>query len=393
MLNLNRLRADTPGCDQLIHLNNAGASLVPAVVLATVNHHQQREIELGGYEAGNAAQHVMTAVYASVARLLNAEPDEIALVDNATRAWDMLFYAQAFKPGDVVLTSRSEYASNYLPYLQLKRRCAIEIQVLPNDAQGQVSLSALQSRLQRPGVKLVSLPMIASNGGALQPVHAIGALCRAAGVLFLLDACQAVGQVPLDVKAIGCHMLTGTSRKYLRGPRGVGFLYVEQALCQHLEPPFLDLHAATLTGADTFEIRSDARRFESWECNVAARLGFGAAVDYALACGVDHLWARIQYLAGYLRDQLALMPGVQCQDSGHPLTGLVTFSSDRYPPAELKRHLARQPQRINVSVANAGSTWLDMQARGFDELVRASVHAYNTEAELDVLVQALAAHG
>ncbi len=391
MLDIDRLRADTPGCDQLIHLNNGGAALAPTIVLDTVQRHQQLEVQLGSYEAADAVQARLAGVYASVARLVNGQARDIAIVDNATRAWDMLFYALPFKPGDVVLTSLSEYAGNYIPYLQLKRRCGIEIEVLPNDAHGRVSLAALQGRLQRPGVALVSLPMIASNGGAVQPVQAIGALCRAAGVLFLLDACQAAGQVPLDVKAMGCHLLTGTSRKYLRGPRGVGFLYIEPTLCQRLEPPFLDLHAASLVGADRFEIRADARRFESWESNVAAKLGFGAAVDYALDCGVDRLRTRIQHLADYLRTALAQLPGIQCQDVGYPLSGLVTFTSERYSPADIRQRLAQQPTRINVSVSSAGSTWLDMQQRGLEHVVRASVHAYNTEAELDTLINALVA--
>ncbi len=389
MLDLERLRTDTPHCEHLIHLNNAGASLSPNVVLEAVNRYQQREVEMGGYEAADAALPELEAVYHSVARLLNAQPSEVALVENATRAWDMLFYALPFKPGDVVLTSQGEYAGNYIPYLQLKQRCGIDIEVLPNDECGRVSIQALQQRLQRPGVALVSLPMIASNGGAIQPVRVIANLCRAAGVLFLLDACQAAGQIPLDVKAIGCHMLTATSRKYLRGPRGVGFLYIEQALCERLEPPFLDLHAASLVSDERYEIRADARRFESWERNAAAALGFGAAVDYALACGVDNLWARIRHLAKYLREGLALVPGVQCQDHGAPLTGLVTFSHERHGAGEIRQWLAQRPTRINVSVAGPGSTWLDMHQRGLSEVVRASVHAYNSEAELDVLIQAL----
>ncbi|WAH56797.1 aminotransferase class V-fold PLP-dependent enzyme [Pseudomonas silvicola] len=391
MLDINRLRADTPGCEQLVHFNNAGASLSPAVVAAAIARHQQREIRLGGYEAADAAQAETAAVYAGVARLLNARTEDIALVDNATRAWDMLFYALPLKAGDVVLTSASEYAGNYIPYLQLKQRLGIQIEVLANDEQGQVCLAALQARLQGPGVALVSLPMIASNGGVVQPVQAIGALCRAAGVLFLVDACQAAGQVPLDVRAIGCHMLTATSRKYLRGPRGVGFLYIEQALCQRLEPTFLDLHAASLVSADAFEIRADARRFESWESNLAVRLGFGAAVDYALGVGVDALWARIRHLANYLRTALHTLPGYHCQDVGRPLSGLVTFTSEHHAPAAIQHYLAHLPQRINVSVSGAASTWLDMQQRGLESVVRASVHAYNTEAELDSLVDALRA--
>jgi selenocysteine lyase/cysteine desulfurase len=165
-------------------------------------------------------------------------------------------------------------------------------------------------------VALISLPVIATNGGPVQPIEQIGALARAAGVLFLLDACQGVGQMPIDVQKIGCHMLAATSRKYLRGPRGMGFLYVERSLCQNLEPVFLDLHAASLQTADTFKIRADARRFENWECNVAVKLGLGAAVEYALAQGLEPTWLRIQQLAGYLRQRLTDIPGFTLRDPG-----------------------------------------------------------------------------
>lgn len=389
MLDLTQLRADTPGADELIHFNNAGASLMPRVVLETVIGHLQREAVLGGYEAAAAASQRLENVYASIARLLNVRPDEIAVLENATRAWDMAFYSLPLRTGDVILTSATEYAGNYIPYLQLQRQRGIEVRIVPNDAAGQVSVQALQAMLADPRVRLISLPIVATNGGPVQPVEVIGTLARAAGVWFLLDACQGVGHLPIDVQKIGCHILSATSRKYLRGPRGVGFLYVERELCAQLEPAFLDLHAATLQTPTHFEIRPGARRFENWECNVAAKLGLGAAVDYALTIGIAPMWARIRRLAEDLRTRLAHIHGVSVCDTGAIKSGIVTFTLDACSAQAVERALAMQTRRINVSRTTVRSTMLDMQARGLQEMVRVSIHAYNSEDEIDALVDAV----
>lgn len=388
-MNIEQLRADTPAVAQLIHFNNAGAALMPAPVIETMTRHIQLEACLGGYEAAGRQSADLENVYGAIGRLINAQPDEIAVIENATRAWDMAFYSLPLQPGDVVLTSTTEYAGNYIPYLQMKQRRGIEIRVIPNDEHGQVSLSALTTMLEDDRVALISLPVIATNGGPVQPIEQIGALARSAGVLFLLDACQGVGQMPIDVQKIGCHMLAATSRKYLRGPRGMGFLYVERSLCQNLEPAFLDLHAAALQSADTFTIRADARRFENWECNVAAKLGLGAAVEYALAQGIEPMWLRIQQLAGYLRQRLLEIPGVTPQDPGLQKSGIVTFTHQNQSAAQVQQWLAGQEKRINVSTSTFRSTLLDMQQKDLLEVSRASVHAYNTEAEIDTMVAAL----
>jgi len=390
-LNIEQLRADTPAVAQLIHFNNAGAALMPAPVIETMTRHIQLEANLGGYEAAGQQSAEVENVYSAIGRLINAEPDEIAVIENATRAWDMAFYSLPLQPGDVVLTSTTEYAGNYIPYLQMKQRRGIEIRLIPNDEHGQISLTALKTLLDDERVALISLPVIATNGGPVQPVEQIGALARAAGVLFLLDACQGVGQMPIDVDKIGCHMLAATSRKYLRGPRGMGFLYVERSLCQNLEPAFLDLHAASLQNAETFTIRADARRFENWECNVAAKLGLGAAVEYALMQGVEAMWQRIQRLADYLRQQLAEIPGVTPRDLGAVKSGIVTFSHCNSTAAQVQQWLAGQEKRINVTSSTFRSTLLDMQHRDLLEVSRASLHAYNTEAEIETMIAALRA--
>lgn len=302
---LDNLRADTPGVNHVTHFNYAGSSLPAKPVLDTMVRHLILEATIGGYEAAAEAKDQIEAVYASIATLINASPDEIAHVENATRGWDMAVYAIPFQQGDRVLTTSWEYASNLVAILQIQKRFGLNIEIVPNDDSGQIDLDALEQALKTP-TAAVFITHMPTNGGLLQPAEAIGALIRKhqPDAWYVLDACQSAGQAPLDVEAIQCDVLSATSRKYLRGPRGAGFVYVRKQRIESMEPPLLDLHAAEVTSATEYVIRPDARRFENWESYIAGRLGMGAAVDYALELGMDNIWARVQQQGDLLRSQL-----------------------------------------------------------------------------------------
>ncbi len=383
---LARARAETPGCAEVDHFNNAGAALMPRAVYETVQAHLERELLIGGYEAADEAEERLAAVYTSIARLINAAPDEIAVIENATRAWDMAFYSVPFRLGDRILTSVAEYASNYIPFLQMQQRHGVVVEVVPNDPDGTLDVAALERALER-AAKLVAITHMPTNGGLVQPAAEIGRLARRAGALYLLDACQTVGQLPIDVAEIGCDMLSATSRKYLRGPRGMGFLYVRREALDRLDPVMLDLHAATWVAPDRYELAPGARRFENWETNVAAKLGMGAAIDYALGWGVAAIWDRVQALAATLRERLAATPGVRVRDQGRVRGGIVTFTVAGVPAPAVRAALRREG--INVTVSRTASTRLDMEARELAELVRASVHYYNDDVEVERLVAAV----
>jgi cysteine desulfurase / selenocysteine lyase len=378
---LARAREDTPGCSDVLHFNNAGASLMPQPVLNSVVDYLKLESRTGGYEAAELSHEKLRAVYDSVARLINCRSDEIAVTENATRSWDMAFYSIRFKPGDIILTSVAEYASNFIAYLQVAKRTGANIQVIENDEFGALSIEALKRSIN-DRVKLIALTHVPTNGGLVNPAEEVGKIAREAGVLYLLDACQSVGQMPMDVQRIGCHMLSATGRKFLRGPRGTGFLYVSSEVVDDLEPPLLDLHSAEWVEEGKFEINKDASRFETWEGNYAGRIGLGTAIDYALKWDINITWQRICHLAEELRRGLANLPGVTVQDLGRQKCGIVTFTVEGKKPSEIKQLLKNK--KINVTVAPKSYTLLDMERRRFyDGLVRASVHYYNSEEEID----------
>jgi cysteine desulfurase / selenocysteine lyase len=386
MIDLERVRADTPGVAHVAHLNNAGSALQPQRVLDAVVGYLHRESEIGGYETAVERKEDWEHTYDALARLLGANRDEIAVIENATRAWDMAFYSFRFEPGDRILTGRAEYASNWIALKQVADRTGAQIDVVPDDEHGQFDVAALEAMLDER-VKLVSLVHVPTQSGLVNPAADVGRVTRAAGVPLLLDACQSAGQLPLDVDELGCDMLSGTGRKFLRGPRGTGFLYVRRELIERLDPPLLDMHAAEWQPDGTYRVRDDARRFENWETFYAGKVGLGVAADYALEIGVDAGWERIRLLSTRLRDLLREVDGVTLLDRGAVLGATVTFDVEGVAPSAVKQQL--RGEGINVSVMDAASAQLDYGARGIAESVRASVHYYNSEAELELLADAV----
>ncbi|WP_404193102.1 aminotransferase class V-fold PLP-dependent enzyme [Streptomyces tauricus] len=387
-LDIEALRAETPGTAHRVHLNNAGAGLLSRRTLVTMTSHLELEADIGGYEAARQEQDRIDATYTSIAELVGGQPDEIALFDNSTHAWNAGFYSMVFKPGDRILTGRAEYGSNVLAYLQTARRSGAEVVVVPDDESGGLDTTALAALIDER-TKLVGVTHIPTSGGLVNPAHEIGRITRAAGVPFLLDATQSVGQFPVDVARIGCDMLSATGRKFLRGPRGTGFLWVRREALEYLDPFVSDIQAATWDGDRGFTWHAGARRFESWEASYANVLGLGVAARQALDLGMDRIGERATALGAYLRDALDALPGVTTYDLGRVRCAIVTAKVDGVPTADVAAALARQG--INVTTTVPEHTQFDTEVRDVHPLVRLSPHYYNTHAELDRAVEAVAA--
>ncbi len=387
-LDIRRLRLDTPACENVLHFDSAGASLMPDPVYERVVEHLALERRVGGYEAARRAADDLEAFYDEVAALLGAGRDEIAFVDNATRAWDMAFYGLPLGAGDRIVTHASEYASNYLALLQQATRLGIEIDLAPSDDTGQIDVAALESII-RPTTRAIAITHAPSQGGLVNPAEAVGEVARRHGLLYLLDACQSAGQIELDVGRIGCHVLSGTGRKFLRGPRGTGFLYIARDCHERIQPAFVDMRAATWQAPDRYELAPGARRYETFESHVAGRVGLARAVRYARELGLAAIEARVGRLAERLRQRLGDTRGIVVRDRGARRSGIVSFTRDGESPAALKTRL--REQRAYVSVSEASVAQLDLGARELPAVVRASVHYFNTEDEVDELARLIAA--
>lgn len=383
-MDIERIRADTPATGRRAYLHNAGAALMPRQVVEAVKNHIDLEAEIGGYAAFRREINRCEAVYGSVARLLKAQPQEIALVENATVAWQMAFYSLNFAPGDRILTAEAEYAANYVAFLQMAKRTGAVIDVVPSDRTGELDTQALACMIDEK-VKLIAVTWVPTNGGLANPAAAIGRIAKAHGIPYLLDACQAVGQMAVDVGELQCDMLSATGRKFLRGPRGTGFLYVREGFLDRMEPPVIDHYAAPWVERGRYELRPDARRFENWENNYAARLGLGAAVDYALDLGLAGIEARCRLLSGRLREGLAALAGVTLLDLGRTPSAIVSFNVDGVDARDVVREALAAG--ITIGASDPESTRIDSENRNLADTVRASPHYYNTEGEVDRLIE------
>ena len=381
-------RADTPGAAHRIHLNNAGAALVPSPVQATIVAHLERELDLGGYEAADAAAEAIAQSYADVGALVGTAARNIAVVASATHAFALALSAFDFAPGDVILTSTDDYVSNQLMYLSLQARRGVRLVRCPDAPEGGVDLEAWTRLLETERPRLAALTWIPTNSGLVQPAAEVGARCHAAGVPYLLDACQAVGQLPVDLAALRCDYLSTTARKFLRGPRGIGFLAVsDAALARGDHPLLVDMRGARWTGPDAYALVDDARRFEAWEFPYALVLGLGAAARYAHDVGIDVAAARAHALGARVRARFGAIPGVRVLDHGAQLSAIATFTVAGQVARELVLRL--RPLGVNTSAQTVGDAVIDLARKRADTLLRVSPHYYNTEDEIERAAAAL----
>ena len=388
-MNIDELRADTPGCAERIHLNNAGSALMPRPVLAAIQDHFALEGRIGGYEAADARRDAIQAAYQSVADLIGARPENIAFTENATASYVQALSSIPLGRDDVVLTTRNDYVSNQIQFLSLQARLGVQIVRAPDRADGGVDVDAMADLIRRRRPAIACVTHVPTNSGLVQEVGAIASVCRREGVLCLVDACQSIGQMPIDVREIECDFLSATARKFLRGPRGAGFLYVsDRVLERGLEPLFIDMHGAEWIERDRYRAVPGAKRFETFEFAWALVLATGAAARYASALGLDRIRDRARALADRLRRGLASIDGVRVLDRGTELCAIVSVAVDGRDPRDLVRTL--RERRINANAQIRAYAVLDYDDKGIAASLRLSPHYYNTDDEIDRAVSAVA---
>ncbi|MBQ9353838.1 aminotransferase class V-fold PLP-dependent enzyme [Phyllobacterium sp.] len=387
-LDIEQLRSETPGCAISIHFNHSGSSLPSNAVLAAVTEHLQRESLYGPMEAAANAAGLIDEARADAAGLIGAAPAEIAFSSSGSAAWGLSFAAlPPLVAGDRILVGRQEWGGNLSTMQAAARRAGARVETIPMNEDGSVDAHALAAMID-DRVRLVALTWLPANGGLINDAAAIGRVTRAAGIPYFIDAAQALGQLPVDVSAIGCDMLKGSGRKFLRGPRGAAILYLRKAFLETLEPAYLDVLSSTW-GEDGPLMRADAQRFETSEKPIALLLGLGAALKQARSLGMGAIRQRIRELSGQLRGQLAAIPGVAIHDLGTEKSGLVSFTVAGIAPQALRGKLAEK--RITIAANGIPYTPLDMTARGLNEIARASVSYLNTTDEIDRLCDNVAA--
>ena len=381
-MDIRRLRAETPGCEHRIHLNNAGSSLMPLPVITALRDHIDLESQVGGYEAEAARADAVSAAYVAVARLVGAQPRNIAMTESATISYTQALSSILLESNDVILTTRNDYISNQLHFLSLQKRLGVRVVHAPDSAEGGVEVSAMADLIRQLRPKIVCVTHVPTNSGLVQDVGAIGEVCRSEGVWYLVDACQSVGQMPIDVSGIHCDFLSATARKFLRGPRGAGFLFVsDRVLDAGLEPLFIDMRGADWTAAGEYRPSRNARRFETWEFAWALVLGTGAAAAYANDLGIDKIRHRVRMLAERLRVGLDELAGVRVLDRGRECCAIVSVWLGGRDPAQVMKVL--RTKSINTTAQIRAYAVRDSDAKGVDASLRLSPHYFNTEEEID----------
>ncbi|HLZ93485.1 MAG TPA: aminotransferase class V-fold PLP-dependent enzyme [Candidatus Acidoferrum sp.] len=385
---LKQWREDTPGCANQIHFNNAGSGLMPRSVLDAMVGHLNRETNFGGYESADDAETAVAQAYTNVAEVLGAHPRNIAVVENSTVAFFQALSAFDFKSGDVIVTTRNDYISNQLAYLSLAQRHGVKVCRAADLPVGGADPQSVRELLRDPRARLLAVTWVPTNSGLIQPVEALGAIAEAAGVPYLVDGCQAVGQIPVDVTKLRCDFFSATARKFLRGPRGIGFLYVsDRALRRGDFPLYIDMRGADWVSPDSFAPAPDARRFENWEFAYSLVLGLGEAARYAQSVGIAQGGRRARELAAALRGKLGELDGIRVLDRGSELAAIVTVEVAGWDARDLSKLL--RSRGINTSASLRAYAVIDMEEKHAATALRLSPHYYNSEEELDRVVAQL----
>lgn len=385
MISAELLREHMLPYERKAYFNSAGASLMTRATLEAVMGHLAREAAIGGYEALNEANPILSETHQLAAKLLGCNVNEVAITSSHASGWNEVIRSMLFSTGDRILVGRSEWGGNLAALTYIAKQVGTKVEVIPSNEYGEVCIDQLKAMID-DRVKLISLTWLPANGGLINPAEQVGAIASQYRIPYVLDAAQALGQIPIDVKKIKCDALTAPGRKWLRAPRGTGLLYVKDSFLAQLKPSILDTSSANWNGSE-FHARADAKRFEAAEASIAGRIGLHNAIEEALALGIENIASTLEEKSQKLRTMLSHIHGVQLQDLGQKQSAIVSFTVDGMTSTEVGKRLLALG--INVGGNGVSFTPLDMKARGLSEIVRASPHIYTTDHEIDLLISGI----
>ncbi|QIY89894.1 aminotransferase class V-fold PLP-dependent enzyme [Chryseobacterium gallinarum] len=386
-MDIDLIRKDTIGCSDKIFLNNAGSSLMPEIVVDTVVNYLREEQMFSGYITSGKNAESIHQFYEEAARLINAYPQNMAFTTGSTDGYAKALSSIPFQEGDCIITTNDDYISNQMAFISLQKKKNIKIIWMKNLPDHELDLEDCEKLIKKHCPKLIAVTHIPTNSGLIQNVEGVGRLCRQYDILYLVDACQSVGQMPVDVQKIGCDFLTATGRKFMRGPRGTGFLYVsDKALEQNLSPLFLDMSDAAWIAFNDYELGKTARRFEIWERSNASLLGFKEALKYASAVGLSYIEDYNQKLSEKLRAGLQYK-GFTVLDKGNRLSSIVTFC-DRNGKIDAIQEVLKENE-IYFSVSNKSNALIDFTLKDIDHAIRLSPHYFNMPEEIERVLEVL----
>ncbi|MDO6435706.1 aminotransferase class V-fold PLP-dependent enzyme [Flavitalea sp. BT771] len=389
-MNISEIRKETPGCDFITHLNNAGAALMPRIVADAIRNYISEEEKYGGYETADKKSAEIEQFYDYASSLLHCKSHNIAFTTNATDSYNKALSSIPFKQNDIILTTTNDYPSNIIAFLSLQKRFGVRVILIRNTDTGEIDLEDLESKLKKHSPRLLSITHVPTSSGLVQPVERIGDVVKKHDCIYLLDACQSLGQMDINAASTGADFISGTFRKFLRGPRGAGLLYVsDKVLDKGLEPLFPDLHGADWVDTNHYKTRMGAKRFEYWEMAYALMMGSSQSLAYLFSLGIHNIEQRNKMLLHKLRTGLADIPSVKLLDRGQHRCSIVTFQLKGLPEHSAKQYF--RDKGINVYTTPKSAAIIDFGEKGIDWAVRVSPHYYNTESEIDTLLEAVKA--
>ena len=376
---LERIRQEMPATTAHIYLNCGTFGPIPTCVIQTIQEHLQGEWRNG--RLGTAAFERIAATYTDacnrIAQLINARPDEISLTDNTGEGMNIISYGINWQPGDEVITTNHEHISALGPLYQIRDRFGVVLRIADLGPQADQAAVAAIQQLVTPKTRLIVLSHVTWDTGAVLDVQAVGRMAREHGIPVLVDGAQSAGNIPIDVQALEVDFYAIPMQKWLCGPDGTGALYARQESLHYVNPTYVGYYSIIHEEGVEWEFHTNAQRFETGGRQTAAVAGQSAVLEW-LEQAVGHSWLfeRISHLNRYAYDALKEIASLTLLTPVPGANGLLSFTLAEQDDNELVQRLQAEH---NIYLRNIPST----------KALRISTGFYNTEEEIDKLVQAL----